>query len=464
MSSSTSSLVNKAAPGAPYFTPAQEPPAGTALAGDAAPAPASTPTPTLFQPLQIRAMALQNRFAVSPMCQYSAADGHVTDWHFAHLSQFFLRGVALTIVEATAVTANGRITPEDSGLWKDSQKEPLRRIVDFAHSQGQKMGIQLAHAGRKASTVAPWLRAAHAAEPWLSAESFLAAPENGGWADNVWGPSAIPFADGYATPKAMTAEDIAGFVRSFAEAARRAVDVGFDCIEIHGAHGYLLSEFLSPLSNRRTDRYGGSFENRTRLLFEVIAAVRAVVPASFPLLLRVSATEWMEHAAGTVGASWDLEQTIRLAKLLPDAGVDLLDVSSGGNHPDQKIELHPYHQVNLAGRIREELRKEGKKLLIGAVGLITTAEMARSIVQEGKDQAAAGSGSGSGSGAGAASQDTAVEVAEESGPTTQADLVLIGRQLLREPEFVLRCAQNLGVDVKWPNQYHRAHWRKGEKL
>lgn len=273
----------------------------------------------------------------------------------------------------------------------------------------------------------------------------------------MWGPSAIPFADGYATPKAMTAEDIKDFVQSFAEAARRAVDVGFDCIEIHGAHGYLLSEFLSPLSNQRTDQYGGggSFENRTRLLFEVIAAVRAVVPVSFPLFLRVSATEWMEHAAATVGPSWDLEQTIRLAKLLPDAGVDLLDVSSGGNHPDQKIELHPYMQIDLAGRIREELKRENKKLLIGAVGLITNAEMARSIVQEGKDKTAARTD---------AAQDTAVEVAEESGLTTQADLVLIGRQLLREPEFVLRCAQNLGVEVKWPNQYHRAQWRKGEKL
>ena len=402
-------LVNKAAPGAPFFTPAQDPPAGTALNPDSA--------PTLFRPLQIRGLQLQNRFAVSPMCQYSADDGHLTDWHFAHLAGFAMRGAALTIVEATAVTANGRISPEDSGLWKDSQKAPLRRIVDFAHSQGQKIGIQLAHAGRKASTVAPW----------LAPSSAVAADENGGWADNVWAPSAIRFAEGYPEPKAMMLEDIKLLVQGFRDAARRAVDVGLDCIEIHGAHGYLITEFLSPISNKRTDEYGGSFENRTRLLFEVIAAVREVMPAEMPLFLRISATEWMSPGEG-----WDIEQSIQLAALLPDVGVDLLDVSSGGNNPLQNIKVHPYYQVDLAKQIRDELRKKGgKQLLIGAVGLVTNAEMARDIVQEDK-----------------------------------ADLVLVARQLLREPEFVLRCAQHLGVEVQWPIQYSRpgVKWRKDQSI
>ncbi|RYC60447.1 hypothetical protein CHU98_g5750 [Xylaria longipes] len=412
-----SSVENKAAPGAPYYTPAQEPPAGTALN------PATAPT--LFQPLKIRDMTLQNRFAVSPMCQYSAEDGHHNDWHFAHLSQFILRGSALTIVEATSVLANGRICPQDSGLWKDSQIAPLKRIVDFAHSQGQKIGIQLGHAGRKASVLAPWLmpRGKH---------GVVASKEHGGWADNVWAPSPISVAeDDYAKPKEMTADNIKELVQAFRDSARRAVEAGFDTIEIHGAHGYLFTQFMSPITNQRTDAYGGSFEGRTRLLFEAIAAVREVIPASMPLFLRISATEWMEYAGEP---SWTLEDTIRLAKLLPAAGVDLLDVSSGGNNEAQKINVHPYYQIDLAGLVREALQKEGLKLLIGAVGMITTAEMARDIVQEG------------------------------DGHVSKADLVLIARQYLREPEFPLRVAHQLGVEVKWPNQYHRAGWAKNTKI
>jgi 2,4-dienoyl-CoA reductase-like NADH-dependent reductase (Old Yellow Enzyme family) len=388
-------------------------------------------------------MTLQNRFAVAPMCQYSADDGHLTDWHFSHLAQFSIHGAALTIVEATAVLPNGRITPQDSGLWKDSQIAPLKRIVDFAHSQGQKIGIQLAHAGRKASTVAPWLVP-------KGRTSVIAAKEHGGWEDNVWAPSAIKYDEGYVTPKEMTAEDIKELLQGFKDAARRSLEAGFDTIEIHGAHGYLITEFLSPITNQRTDVYGGSFEGRTRLLFETIAAVREVIPESMPLLLRISATEWMEHESQP---SWTLEDSIRLAKLLPAAGVDLLDVSSGANNAAQKINIHPYYQVNLAGKIREALQKDGKKLLIGAVGLITNAEMARSIVQEGKDTAG-----------GAATHDS-VEVADEvSGQVTQADLVLAARQFLREPEFPLRVAHQLGVEVKWPIQYHRAGWAKNAKI
>ncbi|KAI0913160.1 NADPH dehydrogenase [Ustulina deusta] len=428
------SVENKAAPGVPFYTPEQSPPSGTALNPDTA--------PTLFQPLKIRDLTLQNRFAVSPMCQYSADDGHLTDWHFAHLSQFAIRGAALTIVEATAVLANGRITPNDSGLWKDSQIAPLKRIVDFAHSQGQKIGIQLGHAGRKASTLAPWLQSG-------GKHGIVASKEHGGWGDNVWSASAIPVAkDDYAVPKEMTAENIKEFLQAFKDAARRAVEAGFDTIEIHGAHGYLMTNFLSPITNQRTDAYGGSFEGRTKLLFETIAAVREVIPASMPLLLRISATEWMEY---TGEPSWTLEDSIKLAKLLPAAGIDLLDVSSGGNNEAQKINVHPYYQVDLAGRIREELKKEGINLLIGAVGMITNAEMARSIVQEGKKEVT-----------GTTALDSAP--VEDAGHVTKADLVLVARQFLREPEFPLRVAHQLGVEVKWPNQYHRAGWRKDQKL
>ncbi|KAI0543123.1 NADPH dehydrogenase [Xylaria digitata] len=427
------SVENKAAPGAPFYTPAQEPPAGTAL--DPATA------PTLFQPLKIRDLTIRNRFVVSPMCQYSADDGHHTDWHFAHLSKYAIHGTGLIIVEATSVLANGRITPHDSGLWKDSQIAPLKRIVDFVHSQGQKIGIQLGHAGRKASTVAPWL--AH--------HGTVASKEHGGWGDNVWSASGIPVAeDTYARPKAATLEDIKELVQGFRDAARRAVKAGFDTIEIHGAHGYLITEFMSPITNQRTDAYGGSFEGRTRLLFESVAAVREVIPASMPLLLRISATEWMEH---TGEPSWTLEDSIRLARLLPAAGVDLLDVSSGGNNEGQKIDVHPYYQVDLAGKIREVLKKEGIELLIGAVGFINNAEMARSIVQEGKKESIGSTG-----------PDAVEDTAEAAGHVTKADVVLVARQFLREPEFVLRSAQQLGVDVKWPNQYHRGGWRKGEKV
>ncbi|KAI1386982.1 FMN-linked oxidoreductase [Hypoxylon trugodes] len=432
----TSHIVNKAAPNAPYFTPAQEPPAGTAVD------PASAPT--LFQPLKIRGLEFQNRFAVAPMCQYSSQDGHMSDWHFAHLSQLILRGVPLTFTEATSVTFNGRITPEDLGLWKDSQITGFKRVADFAHSQGQKFGVQLAHAGRKATTVAPWLKPA-------GCLGLTAAPENGGWGDNVWAPSAIKFTDGFPDPKEMTLDDIKALVQAFADAAKRAVTAGVDVVEIHAAHGYLLSEFFSPLSNKRTDQYGGSFENRTRVLFEVIAAVRAVIPESMPVFVRISATEWMESAGEP---SWDINESIRLAKLLPAAGVDLLDVSSGGNNADQQIDFHPYYQINLAGAIREALIKAGgPRVLIGAVGLVTTAETARSIVQEGKQLAT-----------GAAVNDDVTTAPEESGTATHCDVVLVAREFLRDPNFVLRAAHQLGVEVKWPNQYHRAGWHKGQKI
>ncbi|GAB1310867.1 NADH-dependent flavin oxidoreductase [Madurella fahalii] len=406
------------AAGAPFYTPAQQPPAGTALQTGA-------DVPTLFTPFKLRGMTLQNRFVVSPMCTYSADDGHLTDWHLVHLGAFALRGAALTIIEATAVTPNGRISPEDSGLWQDSQIAPIKRIVDFIHSQGQKVGIQLAHAGRKASTLGPW----HV-KPGVSE---VATAEVGGWPDNLWAPSAIAWDEGYPTPKEITRADIELLVQSFADAARRAVKAGVDTIEIHGAHGYLISEFLSPITNRRTDEYGGApFENRVRLLLSVVRAVRAVIPQDMPLLVRVSATEWMEHAGQP---SWDLAQTQRLASILADEGVDLLDVSSGGNNPAQQIKVSKYYQVDMAAQIREALRKEGKvdRMAVGAVGMVADAEMARDVVQK-------------------------------DGETAKADLVLVARHFLREPEFVLKTAAELGVQVAGPTQYHRAPIRKSQRL
>ncbi|KAK3489466.1 NADPH dehydrogenase [Neurospora hispaniola] len=408
-----------AAPGVPFYTPAQVPAAGTPLP--------STPgdIPTLFTPLKIRGVELQNRFAVAPMCTYSADDGHMTDWHLVHLGSFALRGVPLTIFEATGVLPNGRITPECSGLWQDSQIAPLKRIVDYIHSQGQKAGIQLAHAGRKASTKAPW--------HYQRGKSELAGPEQGGWPENVWAPSAISYnEETFPFPKEMTVEQIQELVEAWKASAQRALKAGFDLIEIHAAHGYLISEFLSPISNQRTDQYGGSFENRTRVLREIISAVRSVIPEDMPLFVRVSATEWMEY---TGQPSWDLQQTIELAKILPDLGVDLLDVSSGGNNKDQKINVHTYYQIDMAEQIRAAVHEAGKQLLVGAVGLVTSAEIAKETVQE--------------------KEDGRVTIQRENGAKTRADMVLVARQFLKEPEFVLTVADELGVDVKAPVQYLR---------
>ncbi|RDW57322.1 NADPH dehydrogenase [Coleophoma crateriformis] len=417
------SLRNEAAPGAPYFTPYQNPPAGTAVSEN------HDTIPNLFKPLTIRGTTFPNRAWVAPMCMYSAQDGHLTDFHVMHVGGLAFRGAGLTIIEATAVQANGRISPEDSGLWKDSQIAPLKRVADFVHSQGQKVGIQLAHAGRKASTLAPWLV--------KRGEKAIARKDAGGWEDDIVGPSAIRWSEEEGMPREMTEQEIRDYVNDFRASAKRAVAAGIDAIEIHGAHGYLLCSFLSPLSNRRTDKYGGSFENRTRLLVEVIEAVRGVIPSDMPLLLRVSATEWMEEQAEE---SWDVEQTIRLAKMLPALGVDLLDLSSGGNNKKQKIDPFNEFQIGIAGKVRAELHKAGvKNLLIGAVGTITEAEQAKKILDE-----APGT----------------IEIRDEQGTLAKADVVLVGRQFLREPEWVLKTAARLGVDVKLPNQYTWAPYPK----
>lgn len=271
---------------------------------------------------------------VSPMCQYSAEDGHHTAWHFAHLGGMIMRGPGLTMVEATSPTPEGRITPEDSGLWKDSQIEPLKRIVEFAHSQNQKIGIQLGHAGRKASTVAPWLSSGDVADEHVN-----------GWPSNVYGPSAIPYNDKHAMPKEMTKADIENLKSAWVASVERALTAGFDVIEIHNAHGYLLHNFVSPASNQRTDEYGGSFENRIRLTLEIVDLTRKTVPKDMPVFLRISATDWLENVKDVEG--WTVEETVKLSEILAERGVDLIDVSSGGNDPRQQIKTGPGYQVSV---------------------------------------------------------------------------------------------------------------------
>ncbi|PQE09251.1 hypothetical protein CJF32_00010698 [Rutstroemia sp. NJR-2017a WRK4] len=404
----------------PYSLPKQEPPAGTAL---------SASPPTLFTPLTLRSQTFQNRIWVAPMCTYSAEDGHLNDFHLVHLGGFAYRGASLTIIEATAVRTEGRISPGDAGLWEDAQIAGLKRVVDFAHSQGQKIGIQLAHAGRKASTMPPWTSQ-------VPGVSIVAEGEDGGWPKNVKAMSAIKWGEGYAEPIEMTVEEIQDVIDGFRDAAKRAVEAGVDVIELHAAHGYLLHSSLSPQSNQRTDQYGGSWENRTRLLIETIKAVRGVIPDEMPLLLRISATEWLEDVE-----SWDVPDTIRLARMLPSLGVDLLDVSSAGNSPNQKIAMHTNYQISIAGQIRAALHKDGiKDLKIGCVGMITEAEAAKEHV-EGAHSDANG--------------EDMVDIKDEQGKLAKADVVLVARQFLREPEWVLRVAYRLGVEVKWPIQYSR---------
>ncbi|RAK95820.1 NADH:flavin oxidoreductase/NADH oxidase [Aspergillus ibericus CBS 121593] len=363
---------NIAAQGISYYTPAQQPPAGTQLEGST----------KLFTPLTIRGVTLPNRLFLAPLCQYSAKDGYANDWHLTHLGGIIQRGPGLAIMESTAVQKLGRITPQDLGLYEDGQIEPLKRITEFAHGQGQKIAIQLAHAGRKASGVAPWL-----------SSNAMAVKEVGGWPDEIVGPSAISHEEGIHTvPKALTGEDIQALTKDFAEAAKRAVKANFDAIEIHAAHGYLLHQFLSPVSNRRTDEYGGSFENRVRLLLEVSEAIRAVIPAPMPLLVRISATDWFEFdetLKKEFPDSWTVAQSVLLVPLLADHGVDLVDVSSGGIHPKSAIAIRsgPAYQVHLAQEIKKAV---GDKLLISAVGGIKTGALAEDVVQSGIDAVQAG--------------------------------------------------------------------------
>ncbi|KAH8828895.1 FMN-linked oxidoreductase [Flagelloscypha sp. PMI_526] len=392
------SPVNEPAPNLPYFTPFQKVPSGQA--NDLASA------PTLFQPFKLRGVEFQNRIWLSPLSQYSADDGHLTDWHIAHLGGILSRGPSLTMIEATGVLPEGRITPQCPGLWKDSQIAPLKRLVDFSHSQNQRIGIQLAHAGPKASSNAPWLPGTR-----------FASKEVGGWPEDIVGPSARPFAPGFPKPKALTKEGIDVIKRAFADAAKRAVEAGIDVIEIHHAHGYLGTSFLSPTSNQRADEYGGSFENRTRFSLELVDAIRAVIPNTMPLLFRISATEGLEHLPDV--ESWKIEDTVAFAKLLEARGVDLLDVSSGGN--DRRQRVGPTmgglgYQVPFSEAVKKGLGPNSK-MLVGAVGGIRSGTQAQQILDE-----------------------------------ERADVIFVGRQFQKNPGLVWTFADHLGVSINTANQ------------
>ncbi|KAA8624416.1 NemA NADH:flavin oxidoreductase Old Yellow Enzyme family [Pyrenophora tritici-repentis] len=458
---------NHGVPHLPYYTPKH-------LTSPGTPTP-NTPQnaiPTLFTPLTIRGTTLRNRIIVAPMCQYSTASsgpttGALTDYHIATLGHYALKGAALIFIEATGVQANGRISPNCPGLWTDAQIPALARIADFVKSQGALCGIQLAHAGRKASTCAPWVAGATKTQGGKRKVSMKADERADGWPSDVVGPmggqewawdgrAAEDEESGYWAPRALTLGEIEELVRDWAAAAQRAVRAGVDVIEIHAAHGYLLHQFLSPVSNQRTDRYGGSFENRVRLLVEIITAIRGVIPEGMPLYLRISSTDWMEETdQGKKFGSWDVESSIRLAKMLPGLGVDLLDVSSGGNHPDQRINMFDSkdYQIKIAAQIRNAIKQDNQSLFIGAVGLITEAEQARNIVQE--DGAPAPK---TGNTELAKEAEAAVKVTEGKEP--MADVVLVARQFMREPEWVLKVAWQLGLDVAWPNQFLRVRFPK----
>ena len=352
--------------------------------------------PNLFTPLQLRDVRMRSRIGVSPMCQYWSEDGFANDWHLVHLGSRAVGGAALVMAEATAVVAEGRISPQDLGLWKDEHIEMLTRIFRFIEGQGAVAAIQLAHAGRKASTARPWEDGRGVSE------------DAGGWKP-VYAPSAIAFDDGYIEPEALDSAGIQHVVTAFSEAAKRALQAGARLIEIHAAHGYLLHEFLSPLINRRTDDYGGSFDNRTRIVREVVQSVRRVWPERLPLAIRISATDWVD-------GGWDIDQSIALAQELKPLGVDLVDCSSGGAIPRAKIPVGPGYQVPFAERIRHEA-----EIATAAVGMITEPQQADEIIASG-----------------------------------QADMVFLAREFLREPYWPIKASLVLGGDVVEPVQYARA--------
>ena len=350
---------------------------------------------TLFTPLQIKDINFKNRIAIAPMCQYSAIDGFANDWHLVHLGSRAIGGVSLIIQEATAVSPEGRISPEDLGIWKDEHIQKLQQINQFISGQNSVPGIQLAHAGRKASVSAPW-----------NGNKKLDATQ-GGW--QTVAPSAIGYHDNEATPAAMDSEAIQKVITDFKTATKRSVEAGYKVVEIHAAHGYLLHQFLSPLSNERTDNYGGSFENRIRLTLEVVEAVQTEWPSNLPLFVRISATDWAE-------GGWNAEESVALSKILKEKGVDLIDVSSGALVSHQKIPVGPNYQVPFADQIKSEAG-----ILTGAVGLITEAKQAEEIVASGK-----------------------------------ADMVLFARESLRDPNLALTFAHDLEANITWPKQYERA--------
>lgn len=349
----------------------------------------------LLSPLRIKGVNLSNRIVVSPMCQYSSTDGFASDWHLVHLGSRAVGGAALIIAEATAVSPEGRITYGDLGIWKDEHITKLREITSFIHANGSVAGIQLAHAGRKASCE----------KPWLGGQQLQ--PGDHAW--QTVAPSPIPFHEGDSTPHELTVAEIGAIIEDFRKAAARALAAGFKVVEIHAAHGYLINQFTSPLSNKRTDDYGGSFDNRIRFLLEIIGAVKTVWPETLPLFVRISASDWME-------GGWTVEDSVRLANVLKEKGIDCVDASSGGVAPNAKITAGPGYQVPFAEAIKKQTG-----MLTAAVGIIVNAKQAEAILQAG-----------------------------------QADLIVMAREHLRDPYFALHAAKELGDDIKWPVQYERA--------
>ncbi|BDH13280.1 NADH:flavin oxidoreductase/NADH oxidase [Streptomyces hygroscopicus] len=363
----------------------------------------------LFEPITLRSLTIPNRLWMAPMCQYSAApegpaEGAPGDWHFQHLAARAAGGTGLILTEATAVSPGGRISPYDLGLWNDTQTEAFRRITGFLKEQGTVPGIQIAHAGRKASTERTWV---DRGAPLLPGQRY-------GW--EPVGPSPVPFGEGFAAPAELTVAQIGEIVEQFRATARRALEAGFEVAEIHGAHGYLINQFLSPFTNRRTDEYGGSYENRTRFALEVVDAVREVWPDELPVFFRISATDWLTEDESDPREGWTADDTVRFARELREHGIDLLDTSTGGNAPDAKITAGPGYQVPFAERVKKE-----SGLAVGAVGLITEARQAEKIIADG-----------------------------------QADAVLLGRELLRSPSFAQHAARELGARTAVPQPYHRA--------
>ncbi|KAK7443136.1 NADH:flavin oxidoreductase/NADH oxidase [Colletotrichum acutatum] len=360
------------------------------------------PDGTLFSPLKIRGLTLHNRIIVSPMCQYSADNGHMTAWHKTHLQSYAVRGAGLVLTEVQAVVPEGRISPEDLGIWDDSQLVAAKEVIDFVHSQGGHIGAQIGHAGRKASTVAPWID-----------RKAVAGEKGRGWPKDIYGPSAVAYSDDTYVPKEMTLKDIETLKAKWVDAVKRAVKVGYDTIEIHAAHGYLINNFLSPTSNKRTDQYGGSFENRSRLLVELTELTRANVPDDYPVLVRLAGTDYLEFDPSI--PQWDIPQAQKLAKILADKGADFLDISAGGQDARMKVVPGPKYQAYIAEAIRKAVEDTGT--LVGSVGGIATGEDATEVLADG-----------------------------------QADAVLVARAFLKDPNLVWTWADELDIDVHAPSQ------------
>ncbi|KAF4466107.1 NADPH dehydrogenase [Fusarium albosuccineum] len=384
----------------PYFTPKQRVPVGTAILSPENGVTEESISPA-FRSITIRGKTFQNRVWVAPMCMYSCKDGMFSDFHVAHYGQWALRGSALITLEATAVTATGRNTPQDAGLWSDDHIPPLKRIVDLIHSQSQKVAIQLQHAGRKSGVCPPWLGLR------------LVPDEFGGYGNDVQGPTEEPWNENYATPSAMSEEEILETVEAYGKAARRAVEAGVDVIAVHGAHGYLLHSFASPATNKRTDRWGACFENRTRIGVEVIRAIRRNIPNNMPVFWKISAVDWLPQGQG-----WELNDTLRYVPILAAEGVDLFDMSSGGTDRRQQVQLGQQYQVPFAKAVKD---LKLPRVFVGAVGWIRDGDTVHNILSNGK-----------------------------------ADVVHVAREFLRDPNFVQRVALSTGTEVTWVDQYHRA--------